>query len=67
MYPLDHSFDPVSKEDVVDLDDDHHILLYCYCLTESGYHALEEFDVAVSFILGKVLTVVDFLRLNKTT
>ena len=54
MYPLDHSFDPVSKEDVVDLNDQNQMLLYCYCLTESGYHALEEFDVAVSFIKGKI-------------
>ena len=65
MYPLDHSFDPVSKEDVVDLNDQNQMLLYCYCLTESGYHALEEFDVAVSFIKGKVMIFVNFLRFNE--
>ena len=59
MYPLDHSFDPVSEENVIDLDDNHQILLYCYCLTESGYHALEEFDVAVSFIRGEVMTILE--------
>ena len=50
-----NSFDPVSVEDVIDLVNDTPILLNCYCLTKAGYHALEDFDVTISFIVGQTL------------
>ena len=50
-----NSFDPVSIEDVIDLVNDTHILMNCYCLTKAGYHALQEYDVTISFILGDTL------------
>ena len=50
-----NSFEPVSIEDVIDLVNDTPILLNCYCLTKAGYHALEEFDVTISFIPGHTL------------
>ena len=51
-----NSFDPVSIEDVIDpAENDTPILLNCYCLTKAGYHALEEFDVTISFIPGHTL------------
>ena len=50
-----NSFDPVSIEDVIDPANDTLILLNCYCLTKAGYHALEEFDVTITFIPGHTL------------
>ena len=50
-----NSFEPVSIEDVIDLVNDTPILLNCYCLTKAGYHALEDFDVTISFIVGQTL------------
>ena len=50
-----NSFDPVSIEDVIDLVNGNLSLMNCYCLTKAGYHALEDFDVTISFIVGQTL------------
>lgn len=47
LFPLDGSFDPVATENVTDLIDNTPILLNCYCLTESGFHALQELNISV--------------------
>ena len=52
---ISNSFDPVSIEDVTDLENGTPILMNCYCLTKAGYLALEDFDVTISFILGDTL------------